>query len=293
MPNYTYPGTDTVKNLVGARTHDELERREAAFVVQRMRDILLGHAAQGQFDAVHLRAIHKHLFQDVYEWAGRTRDEQVALSDGTVASELTMHKPGEKDVLLAPMIPAALEQIERDIRAANGLRGLSREEFARRGAEIMAAIDTAHPFREGNGRTQCVFMHQLAAAAGHALDFSVVSAKRLADARFAAREQGDNTPLRSLFDEISHLARVAALRYAIEALDLHGFEWHGYFLGTLEPGQPVELTMAGVARRQFMARTAGSILIGQEADLPIPYPARGEVFTITPSPWTEAPEPDA
>ena len=293
MPNYTYPGTDTLKNLVGARTHDELERREAAFVVQRMRDILLGHAVQGRFDAAHLRAIHRHLFQDVYEWAGRTRDEQVKLSDGTVASELTMHKLGEKDVLLAPMIPAALEQIERGIQAANGLSRLSREEFARRGAEIMAAIDAAHPFREGNGRTQCVFMHQIAAAAGHSLDFSVVSAKRLSDARLAAREHGDNTQLRRLLGEISHPARVAALRHAIEALDLHGFDWHSYFLGTLEPGEPVELTMAGVARRQFMARTAGSIFIGQETDLPIPYPARGEVFTITPTPWTEPPEPDA
>lgn len=250
-----------------------------------MRDILLGQAVRGPFDSAHLKAIHLYLFQDVYEWAGRSRDEPVRLSDGTVASELTMHKIGEKDVLLAPLIPAALEQIAVEIRAANGLRDLPRADFAHRAADIMAAIDAAHPFREGNGRTQCVFMVQLAAAAGHNLDFSVVSTRRLADARFAARNKDDNSLLRSLFDEISHPARTAALRLAIEALNRLGFDWHSCFLGSLDPGQPVALTMAGVARSQFMARTAASILIGQSADLPIPIPGRGEVFTITPSPW--------
>ena len=40
-----------------------------------------------EFDAEHLKALHRHLFQDVYEWAGHTRDEQVRLRDGSIAAD--------------------------------------------------------------------------------------------------------------------------------------------------------------------------------------------------------------
>jgi cell filamentation protein len=77
VPNYTLPDAETVKNKVGARSHAELEAIEVDFVKARQ----LEHAANPRiartFDAAHLKAIHRQLFQDVYEWAGRTRDEQV------------------------------------------------------------------------------------------------------------------------------------------------------------------------------------------------------------------------
>ncbi len=59
-----------------------------------MRDAKLaeGVGVKGRFDAAHLAAIHRHLFQDVYEWAGRTRDMPFTLSDGTIASEPTLPK---------------------------------------------------------------------------------------------------------------------------------------------------------------------------------------------------------
>ena len=67
MPNYTYPGTDTVKNKLNARTLDELEQRESALVFGRAAEIEMGQGPKGQFDAAHLKALHRFLFQDVYE----------------------------------------------------------------------------------------------------------------------------------------------------------------------------------------------------------------------------------
>ena len=122
MPNYT--GTDTVKNKLGAKTHDEPESLEAEFGIARIYEIQNGYDPKSRFDTEHLEAIHWHLLRDVYEWAGHTRDEQVRLSDGTVATEPTMHKLGEKDVLPAPLISAALDKIADDLRRANFLRGL-------------------------------------------------------------------------------------------------------------------------------------------------------------------------
>jgi len=74
VPNYTYSGDpdSAVKNKLGAATHEELERLEAALVAARAYEIETGHGPSGNFDAEHLKALHRHLFQDVYEWAGHT-----------------------------------------------------------------------------------------------------------------------------------------------------------------------------------------------------------------------------
>lgn len=75
MSNYTYRGTHTVKNAFGVTDYDDLERIEAAIVKARYTEIDAGSGPIGEFDADLIKALHKHLFQDIYEWAGRTREE--------------------------------------------------------------------------------------------------------------------------------------------------------------------------------------------------------------------------
>jgi cell filamentation protein len=287
VANYTYSNDPNaaVKNRLGATTHAELEKLEAKYVFARDVEIASGCGPPGQFDAAHLKAIHRHLFQDVYEWAGHTRDEKVTLSDGTVATEPLLRKIDGKPFLAGPIIVGALERIAGTLRESDCLRGLSREKFAVRAADVMVEINGAHPFREGNGRTQRVFLRELAMQAGHELDFSVVTRERMIRASIAANEQGDSAMMRRMFDEISDPVRVAALEKAINALNENSFPWNDRYVATAEPGQKVEVTMAGIAGEQFMARTATAILIGQTSDLPEPYPERGETFTFEPTPW--------
>ena len=216
-----------------------------------MIELTLGHGPQGRFDADHLRAIHHHLFQDVYEWAGQTRDERVELSDGTIATEPVMHKPGGADFLIGRFIPDALDDLAKRLRDADHLRGLSREEFAARAADLLAEMNAIHPFREGNGRTQRTFVRELAKEAGHSLDFAVVSKERMIRASIAANEDGDPTMMHRLFNEISDPSRVAALRQAIEFFEKQRFPWNDRYLATTEPGHPLELTMVGTAGRSF------------------------------------------
>jgi cell filamentation protein len=179
VPGYTLTDGITVKNKVFATSQDQLERLEVEYVVPRVLEIELGFGPTGQFNAEHLKAIHRHLFQDVYEWAGHTRDERVALSDGTVATEPILSKVDGQPFLIGPAIPAALDHIATKLRAAGYLRGLPREEFAERAADVMVELNATHAFREGNGRTQRVFIRQLGKEAGHGLDFSVVSRERM------------------------------------------------------------------------------------------------------------------
>jgi len=291
MPNYTYSDDRdaAVKNKLGAKTHEDLEKREARLVFSRDAEIIADGFPTGTFDAKHLKAIHRHLFQDVYEWAGHTRDEKVRLSDGTVASEPLLRKVDGSPFMVGAHIAGALDAIADRLRAANYLRGLPRQEFAEQAADIMADINAAHAFREGNGRTQRAFIRQLALEAGHELDFSVVSRERMIQASIAANERGDNTIMRRMFDEISNPARVAALIPTIEFLEQQGFPWNDRYVATLEPGYAVEVTLAGVNGDHFMARTGSDILIGQRADLPRPQPNRGEAFTVEPSRWGDQP----
>jgi cell filamentation protein, protein adenylyltransferase len=290
VPNYTYRGTDTVKNKLGASTHEELEQREADIVFGRATEIGLGEGPQGQFDADHLRAIHRHLFQDVYEWAGRTRDEEVRLSDRSIASEPVMRKADGSAFMLGPLIPAALDDIASRLRDAGYLRGLTREEFAVQAADIMADLNAIHPFREGNGRTQRTFMRELAREAGHTLDFAVISKERMIEASIAANERDDKTVMRRLFHDASDPTRVAALRDAIEALEAHGFPWNECYIATAEPGHRIEATLAGIAGDHFIARTQSQILIGNTVDLPEPRPNRGETFVLDPKQHAAAEE---
>ena len=263
MPGYTLDDGVTVKNKLGATSHADLEAIEADYVGNRLIQFELGHGPTGQFDATHLKAIHRHLFQDVYEWAGHTRDEKVTLSDGTVATEPLLRKIDGKPFLAGPLIAGALERIAGTLRESDCLRGLSREKFAVRAADVMVEINGVHPFREGNGRTQRVFMRELAKEAGYELDFSVVTRERMIQASIAANEQGDSAMMRRMFDEISDPVRVAALAKAINALNENSFPWNDRYVATAEPGHQVEVTMAGISAEHFMARTATAILIGQ------------------------------
>jgi cell filamentation protein len=282
VPNYTYPGTDTVKNKLGARTHDQLEEREAAAVFGRDVEIRLGEGPKGQFDAAHLKAIHRHLFQDVYEWAGRTRDEQVRLSDGTIATEPLMNRAGGGAFLAGPLIPAALDDIARRLREAGYLRGLSPEAFAVQAADTLADLNAVHPFREGNGRAQRTFVRELAKEAGHDLDFSVISKERMVQASIAANEWNDPTVMHRLFRDALDPGRVAPLREGIAFLERQNFSWNETYIATVEPGHRVEVVLVDVAGAHFMARTASQILIGNTVDLPDPPPESGQTFILDP-----------
>lgn len=287
MPNYTLQDGETVKNKVGATSHDQLEAREVDFVRARQNQHTLDPRIPRTFDATHLKALHYQLFQDVYEWAGHTRDEKVRLSDGTIATEPLLYRPGSKPFATGDRISAGLEELASRIREADYFRGLPRAEFASRAAGVLALINEIHAFREGNGRTQRIFLQELAEQAGHSLDFRVVSRERMIQASIAAHETKDIGPMRRMLDEISNPSRVAALTPAIAFLNSAKFPWNDRYVATLEPGHVEDLIIVGTSGPHFMARTSTNILIGQRRDLPDPDIASGATAKVFPTRWPE------
>lgn len=66
---YAYPGTTVLKNILDLRDPDTLQAFEVEISTLRAEEPL----PEGSFDAAHYCAVHRHLFQDVYEWAGQYR----------------------------------------------------------------------------------------------------------------------------------------------------------------------------------------------------------------------------
>ena len=70
---YCYPGTNVLKNKLDLKDATELAAFEAEITNQRAQEPL----PEGDFDHAHYCSIHRHLFQDVYEWAGERRDVRI------------------------------------------------------------------------------------------------------------------------------------------------------------------------------------------------------------------------
>lgn len=151
---YTYPGSRVLRNKLDIREPAALDRVERRLVVQRTRE----GVPVGDFDLAHLKDIHRHLFQDIYSWAGEVRNVEIS-------------KSGHQ-FQFRQYIGTGMADVHRRIVQCNYLRKLSPDEFARLAGEIIGDVNYVHPFREGNGRTQLQFLKQLGERAGHPLDLT-------------------------------------------------------------------------------------------------------------------------
>lgn len=176
-------------NLVGAGTWEELRVREDAFVAVRAMT-LHTHDIPGSFDLDGLRAVHHHLFQDVYAWAGDLRTVTTGKSE-------PFAKPDE--------IEAAMALVADRIEQTRQLRGLSEVAVCTELARVHHETNLAHPFRLGNGRTQREFVTALASVSDHMIDWQTITGEAEANALGRAR-RGDLAPLTALY--ASALGRV-------------------------------------------------------------------------------------
>jgi cell filamentation protein len=202
---YLDPETGILRNLVGARTRDSLDDAEGSLSFARLVQ-LMDRPPKPTSDLVELRAIHRHLFQDLYDWAGQIR---------TV--DIRKNVEGAEFFLPSGMIERASVFAAGELHSENALRGLGRGHFIDRLAYHYDQVNYIHPFREGNGRVQRVFWNRIALAAGWQLDWRPVHGDVNDRASRAASDQRDLGPLRAMFDQIVTPAPPARSR---------GKSWH-------------------------------------------------------------------
>jgi cell filamentation protein len=173
---YLYPGTNVLKNLRGLTDPKQLARFEARSTHRRIAE-LIDTPMPGRFDIVHLKAIHRYIFQDVYEWAGQFRT--VNISKGG-------HLFG-----IAAFLEPALQQILEKLAMENYLAHLDAATFADRAAYFLGELNAAHPFREGNGRTQREFIREVGLQAGQYIDWRATTPEKMTEASRLSHVSGD------------------------------------------------------------------------------------------------------
>lgn len=149
---FCYPGTTILRNIPDLRDPTALAEFEAVSTAQRADEPL----PEGRLSIHHYRAIHHHLFQDVYAWAANFRTVRLGKDESAFC--------------YPENIGLEMQQLFANLRWQRHLKGLSPEVFAMAAAHFLATLNAIHPFREGNGRTQTIFLALLAHRAGHRLD---------------------------------------------------------------------------------------------------------------------------
>ena len=140
--DFTIPGTGVLRNKLGIADSAALLKATTDSTVLRLAEL---HASpiRGGFDSAHLQAIHHHLYQDLYDWAGELRSIE---AHNVPASQV------EKS------LNSVLDRLSRE----NHLKGLSAEEWARTASTYLYDLGTIQPFLAGNDITLQEFAVELA-----------------------------------------------------------------------------------------------------------------------------------
>lgn len=161
---YVLPGTSLLRNNFGVDDHETLAELEFAVTAGRMASWhrRLAHGDVGAHD-LDVRVIHRHLFADVYAWAGSYRVTELRLGDEVFARRASVQRRMNR-------VEAAARALVADVAADDSLP----IQLAR----LYAEFNYVHPFREGNGRTGTVVLHIVAALRGRRLDLSTISRRQ-------------------------------------------------------------------------------------------------------------------
>jgi len=215
--DYFIPGTHVLRNKFtspdkpyGETDPEALRALEEGASAIRIIE-LAARPIHGRFDYAHMKAIHRHIFQDVYDWAGQERTAPVGQFLVKTGPDVVRYPVGDP---AAPQIPyqyypagpsltEAAENQYRRLAAKNLLRGLDRDAFAVELAEAWGELNVIHSFREGNTRAQFVFFSQLCEQAGWRIEEShfapgTPGRDEFVAARFYSQATGSNERLAML-----------------------------------------------------------------------------------------------
>ncbi len=131
------------------------------------------------------KMLHKFVFDDIYEWAGKVR--VVDLS-----KQCTVF-------CLADKIDERAKALFNRLKQNNYLKDFVGDEFISEFTDLYCALNYLHPFIDGNGRIQRLFLSMLVSDMGKILDFSEIDTDLLMVATIKS-VSGDIFLLKDIFN---------------------------------------------------------------------------------------------
>ena len=179
-----YEGTTCLINNFGIKDEEILHSLEADITFAKSA-LLKSSPVSDRFDFSHYKDIHKFLFEDIYPWAGQLRTINISKKG-------TLFVPCDE---IEPLAERIFQRLER----LNFFRDMNRAEFVDNIVDFYCSTNLLHPFREGNGRTQRIFIEELINSCGYDFDFADIDPDDLMIATIHAAN-GVEVYLRDLFE---------------------------------------------------------------------------------------------
>lgn len=183
---YCYPNSNVLINKKGIQNKKEFLKAEIHYTAYRLYS-LQEKPISGKFDFEHLCKLHKTIFQDLFSWAGKTRDCEISKGGTNFCRCIALNDYGTS--------------IFKNFYSSCYSVKSNPEEFVKTVAKNYADLNSLHPFREGNGRTQREFTRELCLKFGYVFDLSVTTHQEMLEASKLALEKVDLSKLISIFSQ--------------------------------------------------------------------------------------------
>ena len=158
---YCYPNSKVLRNKLNIQDEKTLDAAEREISGLKTAEFIL-NPFPDQLNFTYLRKLHKFLFSDIYDWAGKIR--KVDISKGNIFCQHELIKINAE---------ALMDELRNEEYLINS------DNLAGRLAYYLGDLNSIHPFREGNGRVQRLFIAELARRTGHFLDFSNITQREM------------------------------------------------------------------------------------------------------------------
>lgn len=179
---------EILANKLGISDSAELAQAEYAITDDKIGEVLATEHPK-RFDFEYLLHLHKLLFGDIYEFAGKVRTVNISKPDSPVP------------FCYVDFIQSEARRIFEELAHDKYLVGLNQPAFSEKLAYYASELNALHPFREGNGRTTRLFLDLLCSNAGYLIDFNLASRRAILYADTEAFS-GNLQPLKDLYRQI-------------------------------------------------------------------------------------------
>lgn len=189
MSTDPYSQDGVLKNKFGEKDPKKLEILEKRSTIRgwiKLQNELIA-SPNLKLDAALIKKIHKNLFEDVYDWAGEYRTVNIVKGKTMFANAL--------------YVPAALEDLVTKLNRDIASKSITANNISEKLAYYYGELNMIHPFREGNGRTQKIFIEKVADKLGYSLQLEKVDSKKLLEVTIES-VNGTGRPLKKVFEEV-------------------------------------------------------------------------------------------